>query len=35
MGPYLETGCKLAVVERREEKSSDILPSAKKVIGRL
>jgi len=31
----LEPACKLAVVERRQGKSSDIQPSAKEVIGHL
>ena len=35
MGPYLEAAGKLAVVERRQGKSSDIQPSTKEVIGHL
>jgi len=35
MDPYLEAACKLAVVERRERKSSNLQPSTKEVIGHL
>jgi len=35
MGPYLEAACKLAVVERIPEKSSNIQPSTKEVIDHL
>jgi hypothetical protein len=35
MGSYLEAACKLAVVERRQGKNSNIQPSTKEVIGHL
>jgi len=35
MEPCLEAACKLAVVERREEKSSKLQPSTEQVIGHL